>query len=307
MRNILTRITTASAAHPTTPPRHGRESGHPRFSPQRATGMKASALALSVYTFVTLASPGHAATIPFVGCPTDADCGQVTPTGQPITVNIPDQVAAKLALYAGVENLGVLGPRGWQCSGQQVGGGNNMWIFPKRGSVDSATVIAITSDVDNSGGTEGVDQYARYFPKIISHQFANADAAGWNQSPDQYIIKKYSTDHLNYLTDSAFEFITPANHLGLGDVVLPVREHTPEPTALTTYGLISISSEDGTELQSLIVKSPKNFDNLHTYIIDFSASCFLNKSGCVLNANNVGRPQHSLGNVEVNLGNRRAQ
>lgn len=269
--------------------------------------MKASVLALSVCTFVALASPGHAATIPFVGCPIDADWGQVTPMGQPITVNIPDQVAAKLALYAGVENLGVLGPRGWQCSGQQAGGGNNMWIFPKGGSVDSATVIAITSDVDNSGGTEGVGQYARYFPKIISHQAANADAAGWNQSPDQYIIKKYSADHLNYLTDSAFEFITPANHLGLGDVVLPVREHTPEPTALTTYGLIAISSEDGTEIQSLIMRLPKKFDNLHTYIIDFSASCFLNKPGCAIKANNVGSPQSSLGNVEVNLGNHRDQ
>jgi hypothetical protein len=93
----------------------------------------------------------------------------------------------------------------------------------------------------------------------------------------------------------------------LGDVVLPVREHTPEPTPLTTYGLISFSSEDGNEIQSLIIQLPKTLDNLHTYIIDFSASCFLNKPGCALNVNNIGNPDSSLGNVEVNLGNGRDQ
>ena len=240
--------------------------------------------ALALAALPAFAQPVTAAsTIPFVGCPSDSDGGPITPTGEPIIANIPEDIANKLALYVNVFNLAVLAPRGWKCSGGQAVVDNSISIYPPSSSPHNTSVISIahvayTNRIPN--------KYVLYFPTIMTMKAALNEAAGWGQTPDQYIIKRYLSDRITYIDKTTIEFMTPANHVGLGNALLSNPDDTPVPVPLTIFGLIGYNMTGDSYEETLAVELPESLSYLHAYIISFAKDCYFNKQDCAITTDN---------------------
>ena len=236
--------------------------------------------ALALAALPAFAQPATAAsTIPFVGCPSRSDGGPITPSGEPIKANIPENIANKLALYVNVFNLAVLAPRGWKCSGWQSVGGNSISIYPSSSSLHETSVVSIAS----TAYTNGIpNKYVLYFPTIMTMKAALNEAAAWGETPDQYIIKRYFSDHITYIDKTTIEFVTPANHVGLGDTLLSNPDVKPVPVPLRIYGLIGYNMTRDSYEETLAVELPENLSYLHTYITSFAEDCYFNKQDCAI-------------------------
>jgi hypothetical protein len=288
---ILDVPATSQNANTTLPPspRHGRESGHPRLSPPRARSMKLT-IFLSILTLCVLpfiASPAQAAsTLPFVGCASTGMMTMAAPTGKPILLNIPAQIASKLALFAGAYQA-VLGPRGWICWG---GIGNDVQVLslaPPGNSDDNGPRIIIETWGNGSGYTTAMSIAGRYFPKIVNHTDVEnflAESGNDGFTVQKFIAPSYPADRLTYLTPTALEFTTPAGETGIEDK-LGFHHFT-----FATRGMINLKiikdNSDHSYIHYIVVSLPPELSYMTDTILDFSRKCILfdDHASCSTNA-----------------------
>src|SRR5208282_5998832 len=73
-----------------------------------------------------------AASVPFVGCPSDGQTGPIeAPTGTARSVQIGRGAARELAYYEAAIGFGVLAPRGWHCLGNSGSSGASLFVSPE--------------------------------------------------------------------------------------------------------------------------------------------------------------------------------
>jgi hypothetical protein len=229
--------------------------------------------------FVASLSPSLAhtrlveANVPTVACPQD---GQVEPLDPPllpksVRVLVPEGTATSLAYYSAYEGVkaGVLAPRGWDCFGTYGSAGTTLYVVPRRvgGPIldrfdkvkDGPAVIKSFADGDTSGRYELAKTSARIFPR--ARTLVDSIRAGID-TLDDYVFTPWPADRLDYLTDFAISYVTPAGALGLGTAIglVPTRE----PIA----GLVFLMStkDDIPYLRELAVRLDRGDQRLYAAI-----------------------------------------
>ncbi len=237
---------------------------------------------LLALAFVVLPIATKAATIPFVGCPTDVPGGgQVTPTGQPMKVDMPADIAAKLALYGGAHEA-VLAPRGWKCSGILGNDAELLRIDPPAATLHvNNPSIFVGSWGGGSGFQTAMHIAGQYFPNLVSTAELQNFVEDWNGygvTVAQILAPRYPTDRLTYLGPSALEYETPPRKDGLERLVFGAT------SLFAQYGIISLHlikdgsnyDPDGSHINFITVSLPYDFAYLTPYILRASRPCILN-------------------------------
>jgi hypothetical protein len=275
IHDFLTKPQTCATTPPPSP-RHGRESGHPRLLQPEALSMKLT-IFLSILTLCTLpfiAPPAQAAsTIPFVGCSASGSQDVPAPSGAPVQLNIPPNIAAKLALYAGAYQA-ILAPRGWDCSGGVGTDAISLSIAPPKGSPHAKdSSITIRTDMEGTGSDRSdINTFGRtYFPKLVSAAEYNSFVTDWDKeggiaAPPP--ATRYSTDRLTYLSPSALEYETPPAKDGIAQLGIGGNSRFAQ------YGIISIQgkylpddNEDDRVISFIRVTLPPNLAYLTKFIL----------------------------------------
>jgi hypothetical protein len=229
-----------------------------------------------------IAPPARAAsTIPFVGCSASGSQDVPAPSGDPTELNIPANIAAQLALYAGAYEA-VIAPRGWNCTGGFGTDAISLSIAPPKGS-QYAKDSSITIRSDRAGTRTAdydINTIGRtYFPKLVSAENYKGFVADWNSrggsvAPVQ--APRYSTDRLTYLSQPAFEYETPPNKNGIAQLSNGVASHFAQ------HGIISIQgkylpdyNEDDRVVSFINAVLPPDLVYLTPYILVASRPCML--------------------------------
>jgi hypothetical protein len=155
-------------------------------------------------------------TVPFVGCKPD-DSEFPTPSGDPVAVDLPRDIASKLAVYSSRTGvLTVLAPRGWNCTftSHEV---SEIILSPNKatGNAFQPLIELRFSDVGTPSNllkTYGLAD--QFFPKV----FTGPDFAPRGPVTDSHLKQVINSghferigpaDHLKYLNDSMVEYTTP--------------------------------------------------------------------------------------------------
>lgn len=179
-----------------------------------------------------------ASRIAFVGCPEDGQAGPVAPPKRgPIRARIAPRLAWRLAYYKAAQGYGVLAPKGWHCRGWYGSSGAYLVVTPRKlrppyfppPKLSGPVVFAGIELGDTSGRFDVAVSAARLFPKVARKFIASVKAEGL-MSDRQFDVKPFPSDAIHYLSDRAVEFMTPAEHDGLGTTggwlmasALPIR------------------------------------------------------------------------------------
>jgi len=189
-------------------------------------GLRAKRLAWSIVIFAGFLSATSAATVPFVGCPSDGQTGpRPAAVGRPFPVSLPPAVAARLAYYKAEFDGGVVAPRGWHCLSLYGSNGWTTLVTPQ--ALDAAKILAeqpapITGPVIQvslqNGGTSGrfgvARLIARYFPE--RRAFLRSVMAEGIEPADDFPSGSYATDEPVSRGPEIVRFLTPAGRQGLG-------------------------------------------------------------------------------------------
>jgi hypothetical protein len=184
---------------------------------------------------VTIA-PAVAATVPFVGCPTDSLTAPLpAPKGAAIPVPFDAKTAARLAFYKSQVDQGVIGPRGWHCQSFKAFSGWVTIVTPATPSPSTmlryakfhpitGPAIQITRFDGLSSGREDIAKLiARYFPergvflKFVKSAVPMADYPAGPFPKDQRLAQKRGI----------VEYLTPAGKEGLGTLYRLVPSDLP--------------------------------------------------------------------------------
>jgi hypothetical protein len=189
--------------------------------------MRCAISALLAAVFVTLTTPlAAAATVPFVGCPSDGQVGpDPAPQGRPIVVDLPPAIAAQLAFYESKYDNGVLAPRGWHCANTE---GSNGWVtvVAQQRIRPSAMILGRGPQITGPaiqlgiryGGTSGrfdvARLIARYFPQ--RRWFLQRVIAEGLEPARDFPRGPYPADRLVSRRTDVVEVATPPWRRGLG-------------------------------------------------------------------------------------------
>ncbi len=227
-------------------------------------------------------------TIPFIGCASSGMMKMAAPTGKSISLDLPANIASKLAIFAGAYQA-VLGPRTWRCSGGLGNDSQLLSVFQSRASDGSKGEIEVGSWGEGSGATQAMSFAGRYFPKLVDHTDIKTfmTARGMDGVTEaQFIAPYYPASTLLYLTSSAFAFTTRANETGIeSELLFPV-------SALPKSGIVKLEiRKDNFDLSYMhwvVVSLPPNLSYLQPTILAFSKKCILHadKSVCEAAAKN---------------------
>lgn len=184
-----------------------------------------AAWAVAVLAALPAALP--AATVPFVGCPSDGQLGpRAAPAAtEPDAARAPDvagAAAARLAWYAAADGTGVLAPRGWRCFGTYGSNGSVLVVAPRplgwkvvtgRRGLDGPAVQLEALIGDTAGRFEVAPIAAQLFPAARGYvREFEAEHNGGRRLPDRPV----ATDRVARLSDAIVRYTTPAGHQGLG-------------------------------------------------------------------------------------------
>ena len=177
------------------------------------------------YLAFLLLTPSFAATVPFVGCPTDSLTAPLAaPKGDAVAVAFDGRTAARLAFYKSQADQGVIGPRGWHCLSFKAPSGWVTIVTPATPSPSTmlryarfhpiaGPAIQITHFEGYSSGREDIAKLiARYFPEhALFLQFVKSavPAADFPAGP-------YPKDQRLAQKPGIVETLTPAGKVGLG-------------------------------------------------------------------------------------------
>ncbi len=208
--------------------------------------------------------------IPFVGCNSDGQTGpQDLPKGHSQAATIPDEIAARVALYKGPFGRAVLAPRGWHCFETYGSSGETLYVAPQ--PLSSSMFFAESFHgligpyvlmTDSYGGTSGrfavAEAIARVFP---AHKdfVASVTEEGIRDTP--FPSGPYAHDVPTYKSNELVEFQTPAHYRGLGGGM----------SELPTSGFAELSGPD-TDLTKVVVRLTPAFANLADYIVEQAES-----------------------------------
>jgi hypothetical protein len=159
-------------------------------------------------------------TVPFVGCRSDGQVGELKPpTGEPKVVHVAAKLAARLAYYKAENGPGVLAPRGWECFGTYGSSGASLFVAPQPlrfpvGAITGPAIQASDSLGDTSGRFEVASILARVFPS--ERDFVqNVINEGMAPATD-FPFGPYPKDKLKYQSTHVVEYETPGGSDGLG-------------------------------------------------------------------------------------------
>lgn len=203
------------------------------------------------------------------------------PSGAPVELNIPANIAAKLALYAGAFET-VLAPKGWNCTGGVGTDVISLSITPPKASPDAkGSSITIRSDMEGMGTEfDDVNTIGRtYFPKLVSAAQFNSFAADWDKEggiPAPPPATRYLTDRLTYISQAAVEYETPPGKDGIAQLANGGTSPFPQ------YGIISIQgkylpqdNEDDRSVSFINVTLPPDLAYMTKFILAASRPCML--------------------------------
>jgi hypothetical protein len=240
-------------------------------------------------TLAWLGGPALAAsTVPFVGCAADGmfstDQDQA-PSGHPATLQLPSDIAAKLGVYASTD-WAVLAPRGWACREVLANDAHYLITFPPihhlHEKVETSIVIGSWGEI--TGLRTALVIGGLYFPRLVSKadikQFLN-DMGDDDVPVAKFLGKRFRSEKLTYLSQSALEFETPPNTSGF--------EHTlfGGASPFTQYGIVGLNLDqnkgdapgvynESSGLTFIIVNLPPDLAHLTPYILEMSRPCILN-------------------------------
>ena len=220
-------------------------------------------------------SPIFAETIPYVGCSGEDMNGPiVAPTGDSVSVTIPEKMAKMLTYYVNADDQHVLAPRGWHCESSSGADGGRLCV------VQRAQELAIGAKILGpavcyqfiGGGIFPQELYAGYaarlFPNISSglvREKIDLETKGRDFKPfgGSYIFPRYRSDTYVYRGEYALEYLTNSDRIGLGTQSFCKSE-------LPIYGVLSLTdtSKDDPGVTLLAIRLPKKLDFLKSAIIE---------------------------------------
>jgi len=218
-----------------------------------------------------LAQPHRfAAHVPFVGCEADGQAGFLkAPMGKSKLVSISADSASRLAYYKSEQSAGVLAPRGWSCLCVYGSSGSDLFVSPKRVTVDNVyssmrtgfagpAIELASEDGDTSGRFTVAQVIARVFPAYKS--FVQRVIAEDSEPASSYPFGPYPEDKLTYRSGKMVEYVTPANTKGLG------TELRLKKNAYPIHGVAILIGETP-DLIHLAVRLPPDLTDLAAPII----------------------------------------
>jgi hypothetical protein len=211
------------------------------------------------------------ASVPAVGCPQD---GQIGPQDAPVLpksmrVVVPEGMATSLAYYSAYEGLatGVLAPRGWNCFGLDGSSGTILYVVPRRvdGEIigrfdkvkDGPAVVRCFANGDTSGRYTVKRVGARIFPRARAFFEKTRD-----DDLEALVFAPWSDDRLDYLTDFAVAYETPAGANGLGTAAGFASAREP----ISGLAFLMGSGGDGTHLEQIAVRLDRKDRDLYAAI-----------------------------------------
>jgi hypothetical protein len=230
-----------------------------------------------IVALFAIASAAYADTkVPFVGCQADGGADPGTPPppkGSPIAVAIDPAIAHRLAYYKADTGPGVLAPLGCYCHSWRGSPGNTLLVTPKAlpsafgftaGSKLNGPAVYVRSlHAGTSGRFPVAIVAARLFPKI-AHTFIERIKAEDIEPANDFDVKSYPTDQLNYLSDRVVEFTTPAGQDGFGTT------GTLRASALPIRGVVRLNLEAETDsLQEIVLRLPAGLSDMASPILEW--------------------------------------
>jgi len=228
------------------------------------------AFAATAQNSITTQTAKQTAQVPFVGCKSDGQVGQLpAPKGHTKTIAISPATAEHLAYYQTKYGLSVLAPRGWYCFGIYGSSGSSLFVSPtplksamvfsdKWKGFDGPAIQLSDSDGGTSGRFEVAEIAARVFP---AHKaFVRRVIAEGIEPATDFPFGPYPKDKLTYKGQNIVEYETPAQTEGLGTRSYVKRNADP------IRGL-EIFLDGEPSLMSLAVRLPPNMIELTSTII----------------------------------------
>lgn len=215
--------------------------------------------------------------VPYVGCPGDGQTGPYQATkGSPKPVNLPLEVANKLAWYeykGDAGQIGTLGPRGWNCFVTIGSDGETLYVAPE--AMNSAKILehknwkgftgpAIQlsgSDGGTSGRFEVARMVARVFPAYRSYA-RRIIAEGFGPASD-YPFGPFPSDRLTYKGKKLVEFTTPRHRKGLGTMSWLLPSDQP----ILGFALLTIGPDVDAGLLQLSLRLPQSLSTLSATLV----------------------------------------
>jgi hypothetical protein len=200
--------------------------------------MRTASIAAAVILLLTAST--QAATVPFVGCPTDALAAPLpAPHGNPVAVTLDAKTASRLAFYKSQVDQGVVGPRNWHCLSFKAPSGwvtivtpsepnpSTMLRYAKFHPIKGPAIQITHFDGLSAGRLDIAKLIARYFPQ---HDFFLKFVVASKVAPaSDFPRGPYANDTLIANKRDIVEYMTPAGKEGLGTAYrlvpasLPVR------------------------------------------------------------------------------------
>jgi len=233
----------------------------------------ASFLGLAVASMLASAQTS----VPNVRCPGDGQTGPyVAAKGSPKPVNLPPEIANKLAWYeykGDAGQFGTLGPRGWNCFVTIGSDGETLYVAPE--ALDSAKILehkdwkGFTGPVIQlsgwDGGTSGRFEVARTVARVFPayRNYARKIIAEGFGAASDYPFGPFPSDHLTYKGKKLVEFTTPSHHKGLGTMSWLLPSDQP----ITGFALLADTPDLDTGLLQLSVRLPLSLSFLSATLI----------------------------------------
>ena len=186
-----------------------------------------------------------------------------------VRVIVPEGMAASLAYYSAYEGLitGVLAPRGWDCFGLDGSSGATLYVVPHRvgGEIvgrfdkvkDGPAVIRSFANGDTSGRYIVNRIGARIFPRARAFFERIRD-----DDLETLVFAPWPDDRLDYLTDFAVAYVTPAGANGLGTAAGFATAREP----ISGLAFLMGSGGDGTHLEQIAVRLDRKDRGLYAAI-----------------------------------------
>jgi len=207
--------------------------------------------------------------VPFVGCAADGQMGPVAaPVGSQSTPVPPASASLHLAYYAST-HLGVFAPRGWHCFALYGSSGSTLIVTPElhnAGDLFRAETKLTGPAIELSrimGGTSGRFEVAKIGARIfpISNSFVQQVIDEGFVPKEEFPTGPYPNDTLTRLSDTEVEFLTTANHEGLG-----TNDRIAKNSQVIS-GMAILLPEEDMDLVILAVRLPPEIQALALAII----------------------------------------
>jgi hypothetical protein len=174
--------------------------------------------------------PQHSgAEVPFIGCPSSGQAGELSPPKhESLRLTISAAAAKELAYYKAEQGPGTLAPRGWHCFEVYGSNGGEFYVSQERipavtsfysseRAIFAGPVIEVRAE---SGETSGrfvvAEVVARVFP---AHKAFVDSVIAENIDPaSSFPFGPYPHDKMTYRSNEMAEYETPANTDGLGTI-----------------------------------------------------------------------------------------